>query len=334
MPEVVTEKVPPTKLTVVYQTCRREPMAQWFFDSLNRECGGDYSNIKIVVVDFWCQYEPERTQSYYAKFWYSVPVIVPPMGNVWQGKERLTKDEYFAAANSRNTGICHALDGYIAFVDDISVLMPGWLNQIHEAMAGHWIACGAYRKVNKLVVENGEVKSLENHPSGWDCRWRGGIPMTPQPCGGGDMFGCSIAAPVEAFLGINGFDTDVDSMSGEDYIAGIMLAQAGWHLKYCRKMLTFESEELHHVEPPLRRIIKKHVPGRSNFGEKDASHAILNMVRGGRRTAPNYYGPGGLRAVRERVLAGEPMPVLRVPDRDWRDGQSLVGMGKDNDGCP
>lgn len=104
-----------------------------------------------------------------------------------------------------------------------------------------------------------------------------------------------------------------------------MLEQHGWKLMYDRRMLTFESEELHFVEKPFKRIIKAKAAN-SNFGEKDASHTILNMTRGGRKVAPNYFGEGGIRAVRQRVLAGEPFPITQVPDRDWRDGQLLSEM--------
>lgn len=47
------------------------------------------------------------------------------------------------------------------------------------------------------------------------------------------------------------------------------------------------------------------------------------VLKWGRHKAPNYYGEGGLRAVRNRVLNGEPFPIIQVPDADWFDGQLL-----------
>ena len=53
-------------------------------------------------------------------------------------------------------------DGWIVYVDDLSVLMPGWWEQVKLAMAGNYVACGAFRKVNKLVVEvkSGEIGTI------------------------------------------------------------------------------------------------------------------------------------------------------------------------------
>ena len=77
-------------------------------------------------------------------------------------------------------------------------------------------------------------------------------------------------------------------------------------------MLTYESEELHHVEPPMKRMIQK-LPGR-----EDASWEMLRMVRdSGCKVAPNYFPEGGIRKERERVLRGEQFTMTQIPDRDW-----------------
>jgi len=294
-------------LTIAYITGRPEPMFHWFFNSLKRECSNDFSGIHIVVVDRFSETRP-----------YQLPANahVCPMPNVWQGKYRLTKRDYFAASNARNTALCLAPDGWITYVDDLSVLMPGWLACVREAMEEDYIALGAYKKVLKLEVDHNGNATYEDFAPGVDSRWNSGHPDGPVPAAGSWMFGCSLAAPVEAFLKINGFDSDADSLGSEDYIAGIMLEKAGYRFMYDRRMLTLESEERHHDGSALPRFDKGVSP-------KDKSHALLKMVMNGRHVAPNYFGEGGIRAVHERVLHGEPFPIIQVPDRDWYDGQPL-----------
>lgn len=295
-------------LNIAYITSRMNPRFNWFFDSLHREVSGNYDDIKIVVID---RHAPREIPSY-------CPVThVQPKSCVWQGPHRLTSIDYFAASNTRNTAILLAEDGWIAFVDDLSVILPGWFHAIKDAMVGNYVAAGAYKKVNNLVVENGNVVSCTEHPAGVDSRWHYGD--TPASIPGSQLFGCSMAAPVEWLLDVNGFDEDCDSVGGEDYALGMMLQQAGRPIKYCRRMLTFEDDLAHGEEPPVLRIDKGKSPN-------DKSHAMLHMIQGGRRTAPNYFGPGGIRAVRKRVLAGEPFPLTRCPQNDWFDGQLLSEM--------
>ena len=152
---------------------RPEPQIQWFLDSIRNECGGDYTGINLIVIAFHAD-EP----------WKSVSVVecdgeklgdklisymvYQPKPCVWQGPHRLTKQDWFAASNARNTGLCYARDGWIAYVDDLSVLMPGWLNAVREAMAGNYIVLGAYKKVKNLVVENGVVRSCWEFAGGLD----------------------------------------------------------------------------------------------------------------------------------------------------------------------
>jgi hypothetical protein len=92
------------------------------------------------------------------------------------------------------------------------------------------------------------------------------------------------------------------------------------------RMFTLESEEAHGEEAPFRRVIKWKAAN-SRFKEKDASHAILQMVvNKGRRVAPNYFGPDGIRGLRQGILAGEEFPVVQIPEHHWCDGQLLREM--------
>ena len=298
-------------LTIVYLTNRRQCMVEWFIDSLRREIKdfGEGLSIRTVMVDF---FSDERKGAFGFDF------HVPPKPTVWQGKYRLTSKDYFAASNARNTALCLAPDGWLLTVDDLSVLLPGYLKSVRQAMQENYGVCGAYKKVHDLVVQKGEVVSCDQRASGVDSRWRQGLDNAAVPIGGSQMFGCSLCLPVEALLQINGWDEDCDSMGSEDYICGLMLQRSGLSFRYDRRMLTFESEPHHHSEKPFPRIIK--------MQPSDASWAILNRVNSGERTKGACYYPEGLRDVRRQVLAGEPFPFYGTPTHDWRDGQALTEM--------
>lgn len=202
-------------------------------------------------------------------------------------------------------------------MDDLSVLMPGWLNRVKEAMNGNAIVGGTYKKVNKLVVENGIAVSYEEIPSGVDSRWGFGRSNRTVKIEGGQLYGCSFVAPVEALLTINGFPEYCDGLGFEDSLTGIVLENAGFQLRYDRQMLTLESIEGHFGDH-LKRIDKGQSPN-------DKSHAALALARRSNRFE-NYFGHGGIREVRAKVLAGEPFPIQNVPEHDWYDQQPLREM--------
>lgn len=307
-------------LTIAYMTSRLEPMIAWFFDSLHRELGGIYDGVRIVVVDFHAE-SPGRRDAF-AKLAHHDFVHVPPKPTVWQGKHRLTSIDYFAAANARNTAVCLAPDGWIVFVDDLSVLLPGWLDCIRRAMHEGYIVCGTYKKVLALVVENGIAVYWREHKAGLDSRWAIGYEDKPTPLGGGAVYGCSVAMPVNAILEVNGFweDCDCCGLGSEDYICGLMLERRGYRIMYDRRMQTLESEERHHWQTPMKRVIEK-----KEGDSQDASWAILNPVVSGKMTcAPNYFGEEGIAGLRQRVLAGESFPVSGIPQHNWYTGRPLA----------
>ena len=328
-------------LTLAYITTRTNPRIEWFFESLLRQWNGIADKISIVVVDYHHarrdQEFLDRAEPFIAR---GVRVIhVPPKPTVWQGPHRLTTQDYFAASNARNTALCLAPDGYIAYVDDLSVLLPGWLTAVLWGKASNSIVCGSYAKVLNLVVENGAVKSFKGSsgelgdlsyedvirmsafPAGIDTRFKHAPNERHRVKSDDWVFGCSLGLPVETLLSLNGWDEDCDSMGSEDSILGVMLHKAGHPVYYCKTMMTLESEEAHYEDKPLKRIIK------GPPGPTDASWRILNMARsGGRKTAPNYFGPMGIRGLRQRVLAGEPFPFAAIPEHHWPDGQPLNSM--------
>ncbi len=313
-------------LTIAYFTSRKQPRIGWFFDSLHRETGGEYRDIRVVVVDRWSADRGWgwRVSDDYEMLGPTADVRIDagggtvihtcPKPGVWQGEHRRTKVDWFAASNARNTALCLAPDGWIAYVDDLSVLMPGWLKAVREAMAGPetMITCGAYRKVGDLQVDpSGNVIKYDDRPSGHDSRWKHGKDDRPVSCAAAWMFGCSLVAPVEAFLRVNGWPEALcDGLSFEDVICGVMLSKHGYTFQYDRRMLTLEDDDLHGQLPVMKR---------SDYGvsPNDKSHAVLSIAETGDGWHPNYFGEEGIRGLRARILAGEPFPICRIPEHEF-----------------
>ena len=304
-------------VTICYMTNRRDCRFEWFHSSLLRQMGGERL-CKLVVVDFYADERPQERKAL-ADVW------VTPKPTVWQGAHRLVSGNYFAPSNARNTGLCYAEGTHVVFVDDLSVLMPGWWDIVRDEVENdrQRVTLGRYTKVGDLQVEGGEAVSWRKYPTGEDHRYNPDFGPVLVSCSGGWMYGASVCVPVKAMLEINGFDEDCDSMGGEDYAAGIMLEHRGWEIVYHQGMWTLEDEMLHHVEVPFKRIIKHRGPG-STFPERDASLHYLNLVKHrGRDRAPNYCN---LATLREHMLAGGEFPVSQIPEHDWRDGQPLREM--------
>jgi hypothetical protein len=302
-------------LSINYLTFRKNPCIEWFFDGLHTQCAGDYSGIEINVIDYF-RNDPERVDYIHQKAYGKINHVAPKP-TVWQGPYKLTQNEYFAASNARNTGICHSSGPYVAFIDDLSCMGPDWLKAALEAK--EYIAMGMYEKVSTPVVDTlGRMVRYEPKKGCQDCRhgYAKDGEAVDQP--GSLLYGCSVAGPIEAFLKVNGFDEDGDStgLGTEDYICGMMMNQQGWKTKLDKRLWTYEWLEGHVQDRPFLRRDK-------GISPNDKSHAILNMVMGGRKYAPNYFGDGGIREQRRKVLAGESFPVTQVPDRDWYDGQPL-----------
>ena len=315
-------------LTVVYLTNRPEPRFEWFASSLARSLVGDPTGIRLVIVDAHADL-PGRRADFKALAPFGIEVVyVPPKPCVWQGPQRLTSQDYYAASNARNTGLCLAPDGWLAYADDLSVLTPGWLPAVRQAMATGRFTLGAYRKVRKLTVaSDGQIVSFAPcdsnpaSPAGWDSRYKHGSDDGPIPAYDSWFFGCSMVGPVEAFLSFNGFEEDCDGMGFEDCITGLYAARAGVKTWYDRRMFTLEDEDLH-FQPGgcvLPRFNAVYPPGGP---DQDACWRILREARSGIRQRSTTY-PEPLADIRRRVLAGEPFPSAMAPTISWQDGRPL-----------
>ena len=314
-------------ITLVYISNRREPRIRWFLESLKSppqtaDFGQPY---KLVFVDF---YRNERAPEFLQLLSDHQVKHVDPMPNVWCGPFRLAQADFFAAAAFRNTGLCYAEDGYIGWIDDLSVLLPTWVEAARDSMAIGYVALGSYRKVRELVVKDGRIQSFvaptakrtlpdgreEEFCIGDDTRLRQ-VTQDVTPCDGGWLYGCSLFGPVESFLKVNGWPEWCDSMGHEDCVLGKTLRNAGVDLRYCRKMQTLESEEDHWQEGNFKKY-DKGPPGTN----QDKSHKAIAM--GERCTY--YYTQQNIRELRQKILSGQPFPTTGLlPTHDWFDSQPV-----------
>jgi len=284
--------------------------------------------LEIVIIDFfaqacdeWTKEEADlricRTMQWAVTYGFDRVSINVPKPNVWQGPRRLTKVNWWAVSNARNSALCLAKGDYVVFCDDRGVLMPGWLQSVREAAAAPYIVAGGYKKVADLEVENGLVVK-HGEVLGVDVRTQGNPATQPEPCGGEWCFGCGSGVPLEWALSINGYDEDADGMGFEDVLFGIMLQSNHYPIKFDPQMVFMEERKS--KTTTLGPAFK-----RSDYGitPYDKSHAILNMTMGGRNRAPNYFGPDGIVGLRARIQAGEPFPISQIPDREWFTGTPL-----------
>lgn len=343
------------KFSIAYVTGRTEPRWSWFIDSFVAQTTPEQrADIQVIFIDgkLWANapmpqngatsinlshpfyHDPKRRYDLELAVNKRFPFLhIPPKPCLKQGPFRKTSRDFFCASNTRNTAIIAAEHPYLLCVDDLSVLCPGWVSQAAHAVEHGYCACGAYKKVKELVVENGSLVAYEEFAAGIDSRWDRGNAGGIVPWSGGGLYGCSFGAPTEAMLNIDGFEPACNGDGGEDTDMGIRLERSGVKIFYNRNMLTLESEEDHYAETPMpreRRIVaKENLPPRyesyqkRNEAEKYYSdHVLLNrLVNETERIVPIL--PEGLRAMRTEFLSTGMVPIPQGPALDWRDNTPL-----------
>jgi len=340
--------VRPTSLTIAYLTHREHPRFEWFCSSLARqfrESRVDRASVQVLVIDGRLWYDETRAETmrevgslYGVQFEHH-----PPKPSVWQGPHRLTQRNYFAASSTRNTAFARARGSHVAFVDDLSVLLPGWLQAHLEAARAGYVLCGTTCKHKNIVVNDvGGVVTYGEHST--DSRLKHFDGDAPVRCSGGWLYGGTFSVPLEHALRVNGQDEIADSVGGEDYDFGERLERAGSAVYISRKCGTFEDEDGHHNQAAMVRLDKPWPPDpggtprlltpsgwtvqetEANAADGPYSSNCIQsrMRREGRTwTAGNAYN---LRELRDRVLAGEPFPIPTEPTHHWVDGQPLSEM--------
>jgi hypothetical protein len=340
-------------ITIAYFTSRKDCKVDWFVDSLARFVPVEERHlIQLIFVDrhLWA-ITPEAGNRYWRrgdlvslvdptwhvesrreKFAAAVRgrfefLHIPVKPCMWQGPFRLTTKDWFCAAQARNTAVIAAKHPYFVGVDDLSVLLPTWWPQVKHAASSGYCVCGAYKKVKDLVVNDGEIVSFTEFLPGVDSRWPHGSDGGIVPWHGSGLYGCSFGVPMELLLKVNGMEELTDGQSAEDYDLGIRLERAGGVFKYNRNMTTYESEEMHAVEPSLPRDKKRMNADRlppGYTGNPDSDHVMLHrVVHESRFTTLDGKN---LRQARDEFQVSQRAMIPIGPTHDWRDGQSLTEL--------
>ena len=308
-------------LTVVLTTARDKPELDWFVDSLASE--------RIQLLNFG---PPPHMGPYGlivdgTDYWLWNRFMTPgglnvffshPKPSIWSGRHRITSQDWWSKSNSLNTAICLCRTDWIAFLDDRSVILPGWLDCIAEAMEGGYGVNGGYEKRRHMTVEDGVIKHggiITAKDSRIQHMESNGL-QNPLPHGGEWCFGCNLALPLEWCLAVNGFDETCDGISGEDTMFGLMLHNNGFPMKFDKRMMMIEDRTPGECGPVMRREDKGVSPN-------DKSHALLARLKGLKRALNEPCG-WDLRQIRADVLAGKPFPVPPEKEhRDFYDGQLI-----------
>jgi hypothetical protein len=257
---------------------------------------------------------------------------VLPKPSAYNGPDRRTGRDLFAAASARNTGAVYTTKPYLVFVDDCSVLCPGWLAAVRESAAEGRVVGGAYEKRRQMAVERGALVRSETFEGGIDSRQRHAEPGDLVRIVGGQLYGSSFGLPRELLFAVNGLDELCDPIGGEDYQLGIRLEWAGEAIHYDRRMLTIEADAApeHGDSPPrlgrtlppgtyLAKLGEFGVGARSTDGGWDNSHMILDILYGTRETS----ALGNEFELARLEPADLPGLAERLPASYWFDGTPL-----------
>lgn len=286
----------PVKLTVVYITGRKEPHVDWMAADLSRQIQGS-DEIHLIVVDVFAR--SPVLLGIPAGLFCSV-IVTAPKPNIWQGPHRVTAVDWWANSNARNTGIALCKTDYVVFLDDRCHLGGCWLDAVRcSERERESVIAGAYQK-----IENGKI--IQDH------RFQQ-YPQGKPDCGGGWLYGCTLALPLEWCLETNGFEEGCDGLSGEDYIFGFMLENNGHRIDF-RPQLFVQLERSAPHSNTYVRTDKGAAP-------LDKSHAAIERFKPRKRTE---FTPD-LRMIRAQLSRGEPFPIPdpRADHRDWFDGMLI-----------
>jgi len=267
-------------LSIIFITFREECKFDWFIKSLISQSNEEIrSVIQIIIVD-GLHGSDERSKYFSDLIGSHFDFIhVPPKPTHWQGKYRITNVDYFAAANTRNTGVCYAKHPYLAFHDDLGCPSQNWLQNVFFAMTHNKIQCGAYTKVFDMVVENGILLSKRHSIGGVDSRLNHYKKIVSE-CEGSNFFGSSFCMPLIYYLDINGMNEMCDGCGAEDYDFGIRLKRNGYTLYYNKEMFIYESEDIFGSDKN-RKCLRCDPKLNINDPKSDLSHFLLNYSSNG-----------------------------------------------------
>lgn len=288
------------RLTLAFLTGRAEPRLDWLLESLAPQVAAD-DEIDILAIDLRERRPDELGALPRYGHWTPRVQVHPPKPNPWQGPHRLTREDWWAKSNAINTALVLCESDYVAFTDDSCHIGPRWLDAVrHGERKRVSVLAGSYDK-----LEPGGGRSTDHR--------REIAPDGKANCGGGWLYGCTFAMPLEWALDVNGAEEGCDSMGTEDYTLGLMLQNAGRRVDFAPDMMVIQERSPGHDTngKAVRRTDKGIAPN-------DKSHAALERFRTRRRTefTPNLRT---LRTQRARGDLSWPMPDPNM--RDWFDGQ-------------
>jgi hypothetical protein len=279
------------QLTAVYITARDNPEFNWMRAALG--------NLRIVGI-----YKGDADKPVIVYPDTEITIGRPVKPNIFQGPFRITKQDWWFAAGARNTGICHVKTPWVLFLDDRSVLTPGWEAAIEAAISGNYIVAGAYEKrANMRVDYNGIVDEGSLLAEDGRLKWcQSNNVQTPFQCGGEWLYGAAFAMPVEWYLNANGQDETTGGLGFEDTPFGIVLQNNGYPFRYDPRLKLVEDRTGGECGPTMFK---------SDFGvsPNDWSHAFLERCRKNKRSEHLFTPELDLRKQREEILAGWPFPI-------------------------
>ena len=153
---IIVEK---PKLTICLTSpAGRSRRFEWFFDSLKNQLE-ENDPVKIIIVDFLAE---KRNKPSYETYGWDIK-WVEPKPTIWQGKHKITKDDWWALSNARNTAFCLCekaewirLSGRPLRADAGDGLRP-----VKRAINSNYAVCGSYQKRSKMEVERGFIKGYD-----------------------------------------------------------------------------------------------------------------------------------------------------------------------------
>lgn len=278
-------------ISLIYLTNRIDCKLDWTIQSFANQYDGSVP-VEWIIVDFWKDEQNifhERANDIKhamgGNFQYQ---HVSPKPSPVQGQYKITKEEWFAASNARNTGCAYAKGIHLAFIDDLSYLGENWWKAVKRSYENKQVVAGCYAKVLGLNVEYGKRIAGENREVGKDARLRAN--PNSRFIGGGELFGCSFALPVETYCSVNGQDEILDTLGMEDYTFGIQLQKKGYSIWFDVDMYSEENEEMHGGGLVFKREDKLLTPEQYELarirlgcihrmgGRTDSSHLFLDML--------------------------------------------------------